>query len=326
MRPEIKAQFIAIAAVDIDPALVSSSAIPTAGPGAGNASFFFNSGGHRVRFAIRRDSPLSATMEDGSLIIRKDGVEIARGNIEPELIHCPGQAFITMCEKCIYDCKFCPVPKLNGKVKTMDEMLKMIEIAHNSGKMQAISITSGVETSAEDEVCRAEELIKRLRQKYNVPIGVSVYPVDGSTQRLWAAGADELKYNVETMDRTIYKKVCPEQDLDMVLRSLQEGVEIFGRNKVCSNFIIGLGESDHSAKCGIDELVDIGVVPILRSASQHALREGEVFIERPSAERSLMLNQYLREKLDEHGLRADRFNTMCLPCAGCDINPHIDLP
>jgi biotin synthase-related radical SAM superfamily protein len=325
MKPETKAQLISVGSVNMDPALIHNLTIPTAGPGAGNVAFFFNSGGHRVRLAVKKESSLNAEMENGNLVIRKDGVEIARGSIEEELIHCPDQAFITMCEKCIYDCKFCPVPKLGGKVKSMDQMLKMIEDAHNTGRMNAISITSGVEVSAQDEVERAEELIRRLREIYNVPIGVSVYPTEDSTRRLKAAGARELKYNVETMDREIHAKVCPNQDLEFLLDSLRQGVKIFGKNKVCSNFIIGLGETDESAEKGIEELVSIGVVPILRAAARHPLREGEVTIERPSAERLLHLNRFLKEKLDEYCLRADTFDTMCLPCTGCDINPHIDL-
>ncbi|MDK2912978.1 MAG: hypothetical protein PWR29_1935 [Methanolobus sp.] len=325
MKPETKAQLISVGSVNMDPALIHHLTIPTAGPGAGNVAFFFSSGGHRVRLAVKKESPLKAEMEGDELVIRKDGVEIARGSIEEELIHCPEQAFITMCEKCIFDCKFCPVPKLGGRVKTMDEMLKMIEDSDSTGQMKAISITSGVEESAEKEVDRAEELIRRLREKYDVPIGVSVYPTEDSTRRLKEAGADELKYNVETMDREVYGEVCQGQDLEHVLKGLKEGVEIFGKNKVCSNVIIGLGESDESAKKGIEELVSMGVVPILRAAARHPLREGEVFIERPSAERLLMLNRFLREKLDEYGLRADTFKTMCLPCTGCDINPHSDL-
>lgn len=325
MRPEVKAELIAAGSVDMDPSLLGRTTIPTAGPGAGKLAFFFNSSGHRVRLGINSESPLKGKKDSGELVIMKDGREIARGIIEDELIHCPDQAFITMCEKCIFDCKFCPVPKLQGKVKTMDEMLAMIEKSHSTGRMHAISITSGVEISPEKEVDRAEELIRRLREKYTVPIGVSVYPTKDSTRRLKDAGADELKYNVETMDREIFSKVCPGGGLEDVLAGLREGVEIFGRNKVCSNFIIGLGETDESAMKGIEELVSMGVVPILRAASPHPLRKGEVFIERPSAERLMRLTRFLREKLDEYGLRADTFRTMCLPCTGCDLNPHSDL-
>ena len=309
----------------MDPILLGRTTIPTAGPGAGKKAFFFSSSGHRVRLGINSESPLKGKKENEELVITKNGQEIARGFIEEEIIHCPDQAFITMCEKCIFDCKFCPVPKLQGKVKTMDDMLAMIEKAHATGRMHAISITSGVEISPEKEVDRAEELISRLRERYTVPIGVSVYPTKDSTRRLKDTGADELKYNVETMDRDIFSKVCPGGGLEDVLAGLREGVKIFGRNKVCSNFIIGLGETDESAMKGIEELVAMGVVPILRAASPHPLRIGEVFIERPSADRLMRLTRFLREKLDEYGLRADTFQTMCLPCTGCDLNPHIDM-
>ncbi|MGB3907974.1 MAG: radical SAM protein [Methanomethylovorans sp.] len=325
MRTKVKAELIAAGAVDMDPILLGHTTIPTAGPGAGRTAFFFSSGGHRVRLGIDPSSSLKGKKEGRKLVIMKDGQEIARGILEEELIHCPDQAFITMCETCIFDCKFCPVPKLQGKVKTIDEMLSMIAQAHATGKMHAISITSGVEISPEKEVNRAEELICRLRERYTVPIGVSVYPTKDSTRRLKDAGADELKYNVETMDREIFSKVCPGGDLADVLASLHEGVEIFGHNKVCSNFIIGLGETDRSAMKGIEELVAMGVVPILRAASPHPLRIGEVFIERPSADRLIRLTRFLREKLDEYGLQADAFQTMCLPCAGCDLNPHSDM-
>ncbi|KXS42765.1 MAG: radical SAM domain-containing protein, partial [Methanolobus sp. T82-4] len=184
MKAETKAQLIAAGSVNMDTSLIHWLTIPTAGPGAGNVAFFFSSGGHRVRLAVKKESPLQAEMEAEELVIRKDGVEIARGYIEEELIHCPEQAFITMCEKCIFDCKFCPVPRLKGKVKTMDEMLDMIERANETGKMHAISITSGVEISPEAEVDRAEELIRRLKDLYPVPIGVSVYPTEDSTRRL----------------------------------------------------------------------------------------------------------------------------------------------
>lgn len=325
MIPEIKAFLIEIGSIDMDPAILRHTTIPTAGPGAGKLAFFFTSNNHRVRLSINSSSVLKGKMENDQIVIFKNDKEIIRGFIEEELIHCPDQAFITMSEKCIYDCKFCPVPKLQGKVKSIEEVLEMIDKANISGKMNAISITSGVEKSPEHEVERAVQLITQLRNKYNLPIGVSVYPTEDSTIRLKAAGANELKYNVETMDKALFNKLCIGNNLENILAALSDGVKIFGKNKVCSNFIIGLGETDNSVMQGIEELVSLGVVPILRTASSHPLRIREVIIERPARGRLLSLNRFLRDKLDENGLRADAFKTMCLPCMGCDINPHVDL-
>ncbi len=324
MKTEIKAELLAIGSLDIEQSLLGKITVPTAGPGAGKTAFFFRSGDQRVRLALNKESPLKAVEEGNEIVILKDGKELARGQIEEELMHCPDQAYINMTEKCIYDCKFCPVPKLNGKVKTIEEMTELIGKANASGKMKAISITSGVEESAEKELERALEVVDAVK-KYNVPIGVAIYATPDSNKRLKAAGVEEIKYNVETMDRPIYREVCGDQDLEPILDALREAVEVFGKNKVCANFLIGLGETDESVEKGIRELAAIGVVPILRPASKHPLREGEVFIERPSKERLLKLTKMLRKVLDEYGLRADTFKTMCLPCTGCDLNPHSDL-
>lgn len=46
---EIKAELLAIGAVDIDRKLLGRITTPTAGPGAGGTAFFFRWDGHRVR-------------------------------------------------------------------------------------------------------------------------------------------------------------------------------------------------------------------------------------------------------------------------------------
>jgi hypothetical protein len=198
MDARTKAILIAEGSADIDPELlarlaaesdiaVTSAARSTAGPGAGLASFFFTSGGNRVRLDAKRDpdahlrvrvqvrlqrtdesveervgvadddkadalrmglaaglvdertgvadgdkDPENATErtrpppestresrgsrdETGDVVILYDGRELVRGRIEPALLHCPEQAYITLSESCIFDCTFCPVPKLGGR-------------------------------------------------------------------------------------------------------------------------------------------------------------------------------------------------------------------
>ncbi|MCK4938087.1 MAG: radical SAM protein [Methanosarcinales archaeon] len=321
---EIKAELLAVGAVDIDMVLLGNITVPTAGPGAGKTAFFFNWNGHRVRLSVDVGSPLRVVDDNGDVVILKDGKELVRGQIEEELIHCPEQAYITISERCVFDCKYCPVPKLSGDIKSLDKIVGMVDETSKSGKLQAISITSGVADTPENEVDRAVEAIRAL-VKYDVPIGVSVYPTADSTRLLKEAGAVEIKYNVETMDREIFDRVCPGMDLDFIKDSLKEAVSIFGRNYVFSNFIVGLGETDETVEAGLEELASIDVVPIVRAAGMHPLREGEIDIQRPTAPRLLKLTKILRRILDKHGLRADMSQTMCLPCTGCDINPHLDM-
>ena len=328
MNAEIKAMLVSIGSADIDEGLLREAVrttIPSAGPGAGLESFFIKSGGHRVRLSINKNSPLKVVRCCADVVVIKDGKLIVVGQLEPALCHCPEQAYLTISGRCIYDCKFCPVPKLNGEVKVPDEILQLAEEAKRTGQLKAISLTSGVEKSPEDEVKKAVSIVKALRALYDLPIGVSVYPTDTSSEDLKQAGAMEIKYNVETMDPEIFGRNCPGLSLEYVLKSLEKAVKIFGRNRVSSNFILGLGESDECVLAGVKSLAEMGVISILRPISPHPLRKGAVKVDRPSAERLLLLARATRRVLDDHGLRADLAETMCLPCTGCDLAPHRDI-
>jgi len=326
IKPELKAFLISIGSVSIDSSLIPRARGSTAGPGAGTSSVFFRSGEKRVRLSINKDSPLSIQKAegDGNVALFHEGKELARGKLEPAPAHCPEQAFITLCEKCIFDCKYCPVPKLQGHVKSEEEVLSIVDEVLRTGNLKAISLTSGVEISVEGEVERVLKLLPALK-KYNVPIGVSVYPTEGCSRKFYEEGVFEVKYNVETMDSEIFKNVCGDLSLDYILDKLKEAVDVFGKNRVFSNFIIGLGESDSSVMEGVETLAKMGVIPILRPVNPHPLRIGDCFTERPSPERLLRLAKIEAEILKKHGLNPGLAMTMCLKCTGCDLVPFVDL-
>lgn len=326
ITPEIKAFLISIGSVSVDSSLIPRARGSTAGPGAGTSSVFFRSGEKRVRLSINKDSPLSILKVEGggNVGVFYQGKELVRGKLERAPAHCPDQAFITLCERCVFDCKYCPVPKLQGHVKSEEEVISIVEEVLQAGNLKAISLTSGVETSIEGEVERVLKLLPALK-KYDVPIGVSVYPTEGCSRKFYETGASEVKYNVETMDRKIFKKVCGDLSLDYILDRLREAADVFGKNRVFSNFIIGLGESDDSVRDGIETLAQMGVIPILRPINPHPLRAGDCFMERPSSERLLKLAKLEAEILKKYGLDPGLAKTMCLKCTGCDLVPFIDF-
>jgi len=325
---EIKALLVAEGGVDIDERVLGRITTPASGPGAGLTSFFFRFDGHRVRLGIKHDSQLKASLDGDEVVIRDQEKEIVRGHLEDAIAHCPGQVFITVSEVCIFDCQYCPVPLLGGSVKDLSDVeRKIAQILNNpklADKLKAISLTSGVEKSTQHEAERMAAIIHALKEKYDLPIGVSIYPTTNSTKLLKDAGADEIKYNVETMDRQLFTKMCPGLSLDFILKALKDAVGVFGKNKVFSNILVGLGEDDRSIISGMHELIEMGVIPILRAVVEHPLRV-ETGMRRPSAERLLRLARKERELLDDYGLRADIAETMCAPCTGCDLIPHRDV-
>jgi biotin synthase-related radical SAM superfamily protein len=319
-----KAELIEAGGVEIDGSIMPHLSRSTAGPGAGLESFFFSSGGHRVRLGVRESSKFKAVLQGDELVILKDGNEFARGRLEDAIAHCPEQVYVTVSERCVFDCKFCPVPKLHGQVKTFEEVMGLAEKGSKRSEFKAISITSGVWKSPEEEVLRVARLVKEMK-KYSVPIGVSVYPTDDSSEVLKEAGACEVKYNVETIDPAIFKKVCPGLSLDYIKKALERAVPIFGRNHVFTNVLIGLGESDDAIIAAIEDFAGKGIIPVLRKVNPHPLRAGEVYVENVSGERLLRLAEAERRILDKNGLRADLALTGCLMCTGCDVTPHRDV-
>ncbi len=323
MDLETKALILSIGTVELSiPASLGQAS--TAGPGAGGQSIFFRSGNHLARLSVVERSPLRLEERGQSAALLFKGEEIARGPLAEPLFHCPDQAYITISERCIYDCKFCAVPKLQGRTKSPEQVREMVEQAKSTGRLKAISLTSGVEISPQHEAARVAGIVGDLKS-FEVPIGVSVSPFSGVNWILKDAGADEVKYNLETVDPDLFRKVCPGQSMEAIKEALAEAVAIFGKNRVFSNIIVGLGESDEVFRFGIDELAEMGVLPVLRAVYPHPLRVGEVEMTRPSAERLLGLARYARRALDRNDLRGDLALTGCYRCTGCDLVPGRDL-
>jgi biotin synthase-related radical SAM superfamily protein len=327
MTPEEKAILVSIGSAHIERSLLSDvlRTTATAGPGAGGSSFFIRSGDRRVRLSINQASPLRVTAGGDGVVVLLDDKVITSGLLEPALCHCPDQAYVTISERCIYDCRFCPVPKLSGEIKTIEMVLRLIEEAFSRGSLRAISLTSGVAESPGKEVARTADIVRIIRDRFDLPVGVSVYPTETSSEILSAAGADEIKYNVETMDPAIFARSCPGLSLEFILTALEGAVDIFGKNHVFSNFIIGLGESDSCVRNGVMQLAERGVIPVLRPISASPLRAGEIVIDRPSPDRLLRLARMERDILIDNGLDTRVARTMCLPCTGCDITPFRDV-
>jgi len=324
MIPETKARLISVGTVQL-PKPKSRDPISTSGPGAGEPSIFFQSGDKLVRLSVVPSSTLRLKqLEDDQVALCEGEEEIALGRLVRPLSHCPEQAYITISERCIYDCKFCAVPKMMGQPKSRERIQKIVEDAAATGQLKAISLTSGVEMSPKDEVLRAADLVRSL-QCFNVPIGVSVCATPDSNRILKEAGAGEVKYNVETVDPDLFGQVCPGLNLHEIKSELGKAVKIFGKNHVFTNIIVGLGESDKVLRSGIDELAELGVLPVLRAVYPHPLRLGEIEMTRPSAKRLLELAKYTRQALDKRDLRGDKALTMCYRCTGCDLVPHKDL-
>jgi len=317
---ELKARLLAAGSVRIsgEPAdqFIARSA---AGPGAGGSgAVFFAMGGHRAKLALNPTSTIEiAHRGNGVADLYFEGQLIAGRLLEPGF-HCPDQAFITVTGSCIFGCRFCSVPKIAGRRKSIEEIDGMVESVRH--RIHAISITSGVRTSIEEEEAYVLEVVRHLA-RFNLPVGVSIYPTEKTPDLLKELGVAEVKFNLEAATPALFKTMCPGLDYDRIWQVLVRSVGLFGKNRVFSNVIIGLGETDEELEACIRKMTTLGVIPVLRPLNPVA---GLAGMPRPSAERLGRAFSAHSRALKDAGLDATLALTMCTNCAGCDLVPGRD--
>ena len=320
MWTELKARLLAtgkvrLTGMEADSYIASSRAGPGAG---GSGSVFFSMEGRRVRLSLYDAAKAEIVhMGGGNALLRFDGDEY-QGILERPGLHCPRQAYITISGSCIFECRYCNVWKNSTPRRSINEIEHMVRSVFPD--IDAISLTSGVLTEIGEEEAYTREVVRRLGI-FHLPIGVSIYPVSGTSERLYAAGAMEVKYNLETATAALFAEMCPGLVRDDALAELRVAVPLFGKNHVFSNIILGLGETDDEMASCIGQLCQEGIIPVIRPLNP----TGDLaHYHPPQPERLLRIFRILKSYLERYGLDPANSLTMCPACTGCDLIPGRD--
>jgi len=309
----------------------------TAGPGAGSSSLVLAFGGLRVKKSISRDEGEFELVggPEGYSLLKNGQPFISELELKPVLYHSPEQAFFNLGQDCIFDCLFCTSRKLSKDVAKdldLDRVVDLILEAHRKGELKAVALTSAVVGSIRETIGRMIYVVQKVRKELpDVPIGVEPYVESfEDIDRLHEAGANEIKINIESFDPRIIEIACPKLELEKQLEFLRYAVQVFGRGKVTSNIIIGLGETDRNVLEGVSALASLGIVPSIRALKINPINK-EVMeaalgkLNPVTPERLIHLNQEAKLILLAHGLSTTSYHTMCHECGCCDLVPFKDL-
>lgn len=310
----------------------------TAGPGAGFGSAVFQFEGFRVKKSVsyeKGEFELVVGKKGKLSLTRKGKPFIRRVEIVPVVRHCPDQAFFNIDPRCIYNCAYCNSPLLDpseDKHLTTEKMMAMLEESVSQFDVRAVSFTSGVVGDVDSTVDRFVDVVRAVRAKYpDMPIGVEPYvSSERHIRMLKDAGADEIKINLESPRRDIFAKACPDLDYDGIMDLLGKAVDIFGKGKVISNIIYGMGETDADLDIAMESLCRIGVLPGLRALrindiNRVRLMEAGIKGEQITADRVMGLAEMQKRAMKRHGLTTETSDTMCFACGCCDLVPFRDF-
>jgi biotin synthase-related radical SAM superfamily protein len=179
--------------------------------------------------------------------------------------------------KCLANCGFCPqARKSQGRADMLSRVswptfpIKRVldgieENAKNSGiKRVCIQALNYPEVFA-----HLQALVKAVSRYAKVPISVSCQPLNPENiRRLAEAGAERIGIPLDAATEKIFDRVKGvaaggPYEMNKQLALLREAVEIFGRGKVTTHFIVGLGETEKEMVDIIQKCVDMGVLPAL---------------------------------------------------------------
>ena len=313
--------------------------ISSAGPSVGYRSIALEFNNHRIKLCVTRDKNIRHHLrrEYNHFEVYKDGMKFLDNvQVIPVYYHAPEQVFINLEPRCIYNCPFCSqfdVPDRVTKHLNSPKLYPFLKKALNPPSIASAAVTSGIYPNNKqviDRMCTTINYVKQIR--CDIPIGVEPYiQYHHEIDMLKIAGADEIKINLQISDRKLFNQLCPQLNYSHIMNMLEYAVDIFGKGKVCSNILYGLGETDESVISAIQQLAQRKVTPTLRKIRYDNNNYDRICNKlgvkpiQVDGKRIVNLAREHKRILKKYDLSPKTFDTMCHRCCCCDLTPFIDF-
>jgi len=221
--------------------------------------------------AISKETPKRIRVSLGSAIV----LGLLEGTIDAE----PTTAYLMTYrkDKCTANCAFCPQAR---ESQSRTDMLSRISWPVFLTEKVLNGIAEAVKDSAIKRVCvqvlnypnvftHLLALVKTINQRVKVFISISCQPLNSeSIRQLAEAGAERIGIPLDAATEELFDKVKGlsaggPYRWENQFKLLSEAVNIFGKAKVSTHLIVGLGETEREMVNTIQKCVDIGVLPAL---------------------------------------------------------------
>ncbi len=288
----------------------------------------------KSKYMISEDMDSIIEIKNGRTMI--DGIKIVA--LTSSLLHSPQQALFNLYKRCSRNCAFCPISFQKDNIEFMNaDLFSKIIPQLKDIDLHGIGFTTGIPEGWSEEKMVAEitaviKTIKKCRGQ-NAYISAAPPPLKKSNiDKLKVSGLNEIRINIEAYNPKIFRMMCPDFVYEDNIRAILDSVQIFGRNKVSTNMIIGLGESDEDILKGVrffarhgvfTTLSPLDVVPERKEHLRSLMGREPV---RPAAKRLYDLAIKQKKIYDLYGITLNNgLRTMCSACGYCNIAPLIDL-
>ncbi len=179
--------------------------------------------------------------------------------------------------KCMANCGFCPQAR-NSRSKAellsrvswpaflTKRVFNGIESAYTNRSIRRICIQA---LNYHDVFTHLVALAKAVKQRAAIPVSVSCQPMHAEDlRRLAEAGVNRIGIALDAVTEKLFNDVKGARaggpyTWESQFKQLHKALEVFGRGKVSTHLIVGLGETENDAISLIQRCVDLGVLPAL---------------------------------------------------------------
>jgi biotin synthase len=148
------------------------------------------------------------------------------------------------------------------KLDIVSDRISKAEINHNIKRIciQAMNYPEAFKNSL--------DIIKKIKVKSNLPISLSFQPINTSQIKKLAKIIDRISIPIDATNEDIFERtkgrlIGGPYEWKKQINLLKKATKIFGKGKVTTHFIVGLGESDSEIIKMIEWADNLGIFPSL---------------------------------------------------------------
>jgi radical SAM protein (TIGR04043 family) len=236
----------------------------------------------------------------------------------------------TVVQKCIYwgtneQCGFCGIELTRGEqtipVKTPAQLAEVCTAARDHDHAVDVTLTTGSINRRDRGALYISKCAAAIKDASGLPIQVQFEPPDDLAvlDHVHGAGVDAVGIHIETFDPDVLQRVAAgkaECGVEGYFRCWERAVEVFGRGRVTTYVILGMGERRELIEEGCARAIDLGVYPFvvpLRPVPGTLMADTPA----PDAEYVAAVYRYVSAMLAESGLDHVAAKAGCARCQAC---------
>jgi radical SAM protein (TIGR04043 family) len=183
----------------------------------------------------------------------------------------------TVVQKCIYwdtpeQCGFCGIELTRGEqtipVKTPEQLAEVCTAARDLDGAVDVTLTTGSINRRDRGALYISRCAAAIKEASGLPVQVQFEPPDDLAvlEQVHAAGVDSVGIHIETFDPEVLARVAPgkaQAGVEGYFATWARAVEVFGRGRVSTYVILGMGEDRALTEEGCRRAIELGVYPFV---------------------------------------------------------------